>query len=113
MIKTTNMIVNAPETRICLLFTSGLFSSLLPVTKPMDMMPIHTSRKVSPNRMGSIVSVDEGQGLSPKTKSQRIPVAAPKTRKEMITETKKPGIPNNNEYKYLFFIEPLETVNVD
>jgi hypothetical protein len=37
-------------------------------------------------------------------------MTAPKTTREIIAEIKKPGIPNNNEYKYLFFIAPLETV---
>ena len=66
------------------------------------MEVIHITKKVSANKMGSIISVDEGHGLSPKIKIQKIPAIALKTTKEIITEIKKPGTPNNNEYKYLF-----------
>ena len=54
--------------------------------------------------MGSVFSVDVVQGLSPKTKIQRKPAAAPKIKKDIISETKKPGTPNSKEYMYLYFI---------
>ena len=92
------------ETRICFLFKPGVFSSFFPVINPMVTEAVHTVKKTITNKMGSIISIDEGHGLSPKTKIQRMPAADPKTTKEIITETKKPGIPNSTEYKYLFFI---------
>jgi len=45
--------------------------------------------------MGSVFSINEGQGLSPKTKIQRAEAMNPETTKEIITETINPGIPNN------------------
>jgi hypothetical protein len=51
--------------------------------------------------------MEEGHGVSPKKKIQRIPAVVPKIRKERTADTKKPGIPNNREYRYLFFIGPL------
>ena len=102
--KRIGAIVTPIETRICFLFKPGFVSSFLPATYPMVTEAIHAVKKTNTNKMGSIVSIDEGHGLSPKTKIQRTPAADPKTTKEIITETKKPGIPNSTEYKYLFFI---------
>lgn len=89
------MIVTPIEPRTCFLFKIGFCSSCFPITNPTVTEASHTVRKTSANKMGSVFSINEGQGLSPKTKIQRAEAMNPETTKEIITETINPGIPNN------------------
>jgi hypothetical protein len=106
--KRINKIVTPAEARICFVFKAGSASSFFPAINPFIMEAIHIIRKVNANKTGNILSLDEGQGLSPKIKSQKKPAAAPKMTREIIAEIKKPGIPNKSEYRYLLFILKLK-----
>jgi hypothetical protein len=89
---------------MCFLFNSGSASSLLPVVKPTQIERIHGARKNNIIKIGRIVPIDSGQGLSPNTKIQKKPAANPVRANALTSETKKPGTANRRVYRIRFFI---------